>query len=116
MPLRIGPRVFTSPGSALQELSTSCGSWFACATIAVPACCRTWARDRAAVSAAKSASWMRLRDAERFSLAVCRFSIVDEKRFCTAPSAARDESIVCSAASIEGAPRSIRRPSRCRSR
>ena len=70
------------------------------AIIAVPACCRTWARDRFAVSAAKSASWMRLREAERFSLPVCRFWIVDEKRFCTAPSVARLELTVCSAASI----------------
>ena len=71
----------------------------ACATIAVPACCSTWARDRFAVSAAKSASWMRLREAVMFWLPVCTFVIVCEKRFCTAPSWARVVSIVCSAAS-----------------
>ena len=74
----------------------------ACATIAVPACCSTWARDRFAVSAAKSASWMRLREADRFSLVVCRFAIVDEKRFWIAPSDARLELTVVSAASIDG--------------
>jgi hypothetical protein len=31
---------------------TCCGSWLACATIALPACCRIWARDRLADSAA----------------------------------------------------------------
>src|SRR5207237_1379430 len=61
----------------------------ACATIAVAACCSTWARDRFAVSEAKSASWMRLREADRFSLLVCRLLIVDENRFWIAPRSAR---------------------------
>src|ERR1043165_728034 len=36
--------------------STFCGTVLACATLAVPACCRIWARVRAAVSDAKSVS------------------------------------------------------------
>ena len=83
----------------LRSCSTCDGSWFACAIIAVPACCRICERASAAVSTAKSASWIRLREAVRFSLEVVRFSIVDEKRFWIAPSAARLELIAVSAAS-----------------
>src|SRR6185369_2599972 len=57
--------------------------------MAVPACCRIWPRVRLAVSAAKSVSTIRLRDADRFSVVVLRFEIVDEKRDCRAPKAAR---------------------------
>ena len=52
-----------------------------CASIAVAACCSTWERDREAVSIAKSASRIRLREAVRFSLVDCKLAIVDEKRF-----------------------------------
>jgi hypothetical protein len=36
--------------------NTPCGNWLACATMAVLACCKICARDRLAVSFAKSAS------------------------------------------------------------
>lgn len=72
----------------------------ACATIALAACCRTWALERAAVSLAKSASRIRLREAERFSLVVSRLEIVAWKRFCTAPRSARPPLTWLSAASI----------------
>src|SRR5262249_26294833 len=65
------------------------GPEFACATIAVPACCRIWARVRFAVSAAKSVSRMRLREAERFSDTACKLLMVDWKRFWIAPSVLR---------------------------
>ena len=61
----------------------------ACATIAVPACCRICARDRLAVSVAKSASWMRERAELRFSAVVLRLAITDSKRFWIAPKVLR---------------------------
>ena len=89
------------PGrSYWRSLSTSCGIWLACATIAVPACCSTWARDRFAVSAAKSASWIGCARPRR-SGRVLHVRTVEVKRFWTAPSEARVESIVASAASID---------------
>ena len=60
------------------------------ATMAVPACCRICARDRLAVSWAKSASMMRERDADRFSEVICRLAIEVSNRDCKAPSLARD--------------------------
>ena len=69
----------------LSRASTVCGSWLACATIAVPACCRIWARDRFAVSAAKSASMIRPRAADWFSPVICRFEIAKPKRLIAAP-------------------------------
>src|SRR4029078_11473160 len=69
--------------------STFCGTELACATIAVPACCRIWARVRAAVSAAKSVSWIRLREAERFTETAWRLLIVESKRFWMVPSVRR---------------------------
>lgn len=39
-----------------KRLRTWFGSAFACASIAMPACCKTWARLSSAVSLAKSAS------------------------------------------------------------
>jgi hypothetical protein len=36
--------------SYLSKLSTDCPDWLACANIAVPACCKIWARVSAAVS------------------------------------------------------------------
>ena len=45
-----------APAAYRKSDSTPCGSWLACATMAVPACCRICARDRLAVSTAKSAS------------------------------------------------------------
>src|SRR5450830_664399 len=59
--------------------------------MAVPACCRIWPRVRLAVSEAKSASWIRLREADRFSEVACRFDTTALKRFWYAPSAAFDE-------------------------
>src|SRR5690606_21032634 len=44
---RIAPRSFDQRSSD----STFCGTAFACESIAMPACCRTWARERFAVSA-----------------------------------------------------------------
>lgn len=54
---------------------------------------------RFAVSAAKSASRMRLLEAERFSDVVCRFEITDAKRFWVAPRLAREPLTFPSAAS-----------------
>src|SRR5690606_1772050 len=79
--------------------STFCGRALACASMATPACCRIWARVRLAVSAAKSASRMRERAAERFSELVLRLAMVDSKRLCTAPSSARNPATWCSAES-----------------
>ena len=53
-----GPAVVGGPVPSAQvpvqrnSASTCCGSWLACATIALPACCRMLARDRFAVSEA----------------------------------------------------------------
>ena len=55
-----------------SSLSTLWGCWLAWAIMAVPACCRICVRLRLAVSAAKSASMMRPRAADWFSLAVRR--------------------------------------------
>ena len=71
----------------------------ACARIATPACCRIWAFVRFAVSDAKSASRIRLRDAWRFSLTAWRLAIVDSKRFWIAPRVLRKPLTVVSAAS-----------------
>src|SRR5690606_41472014 len=57
--------------------------------MAVPACWSTWARVIAAVSAAKSASMMRLRAAVWLSTATCRLEMTDSKRFWAAPYVAR---------------------------
>src|SRR5690606_29405809 len=72
-----------------SRLSASCGCALACASTATPACWSTCAFVSCAVSAAKSASSIRPRDAARFSLTVCRFTIVDSKRFWIAPSVPR---------------------------
>ena len=64
-----------------NSVSTFCGAAFACDRIAIPACCRICARVSAAVSLAKSVSWMRERDASTFSAVVRKFAIVDSKRF-----------------------------------
>src|SRR5712691_5923549 len=68
-----------------SRVNTDCDIWFVCASMATPACCRIWALVIAAVSCAKSASWIRLREALRFSDIVCRLAIAESKRFCTAP-------------------------------
>ena len=52
-----------------------------------------------AVSAAKSVSVMRLRDADKFSFELARFEIVLLKRFCRAPYCARCLSTAARAAS-----------------
>src|SRR5262249_28113811 len=72
-----------------SRLSTFCGAELACATIAVPACCRIWARVRLAVSAAKSVSRMRLREADRLAETAGRRLMPDWKRFWIAPSGRR---------------------------
>ena len=61
------------------------------ANIATPACCSTCARVRLAVSCAKSASWIREREAERFSVVLRRFEITESKRLLMAPMVAREE-------------------------
>ena len=57
--------------------------------MAVPACCRIWVRVSSAVSLAKSVSLMRLREADRFSVEVCRLATTEVKRFWIAPKSAR---------------------------
>jgi hypothetical protein len=52
-----------SPRQPRSSDSTLCGAALACASIAVPACCRICARVSAAVSLAKSASTIRPRAA-----------------------------------------------------
>src|SRR5436190_16693315 len=83
------PRVAGAERAYCSSLRTDCGSWLACATIAVPACCRIWARDMFAVSDAKSASVIRLAAADWFSTELCRFDTTALKRFCEAPKVAR---------------------------
>ena len=61
------------------------------ANIATPACCSTCARVRRAVSCAKSVSWIREREAERFSVVLRRFEITESKRLLMAPMVAREE-------------------------
>ena len=75
------------PGKAQlrSRASTDCGSWLAWATIAVPACCRICARDRLAVSAAKSASMIRPRAADWFSAVIERLEMAKPKRLSAAP-------------------------------
>src|SRR5690606_10908051 len=68
-----------------SRLSTVLGMALACDSIATPACWSTWARVIDAVSAAKSASMIRLRAAVWLSTATCRFEITDSKRFWAAP-------------------------------
>ncbi len=89
------------PTRARQPSSdrTTCGCWLACASTEMPACCTIWLRDSWAVSAAKSASRMRLREADRFSLVVDRLLIVDSKRFWMAPRLARMDDTCSSATS-----------------
>ena len=74
-----------SPAISAAASSTVFGSWLACATIALPACCRICARDRFAVSAAKSASMIRPRAADWFSPVIDRFEIAMPKRLIAAP-------------------------------
>src|SRR5690606_13817585 len=82
----VGPlRPWPSRGDQRRRLGTVFGMALACESIATPACCRTWARVIAAVSAAKSASMMRLRAAVWLSTATCRFEMTDSKRFWAAP-------------------------------
>ena len=71
--------------SERSRASTDCGSWLAWATIAVPACCRICARDRLAVSAAKSASMIRPRAADWFSAVIERLEMAKPKRLSAAP-------------------------------
>ena len=82
-----------------SRAKTLCGAVLAWARIAMPACCRICAFVNAAVSAAKSASRIRLREASRFSLTADKLAIVDSKRFWMAPSVLRKPLTVVSAAS-----------------
>jgi hypothetical protein len=77
--------------------STDWGAWFACASIAVPACERIWDRVNCTISSAMSVSRIRLSDADRFSTATLRELMVCSKRFCEAPSSARvvDTFLIC---------------------
>src|SRR5690606_27355255 len=52
---------------------TSCGAAFACASIAMPVCCRIWLRVNVVISAAMSASRIVDSAAETFSIAVRTF-------------------------------------------
>src|SRR5690606_33604381 len=72
-----------------SRLKTCWGIWLAWAIMALPACCRICERDRLAVSAAKSASMIRLRAAVWFSTDTCRLEITESKRFWMAPKSAR---------------------------
>src|SRR5690606_27690847 len=72
-----------------SRLSTFCVDWLAWASMAVPACCRIWLRESCADSLAKSASWIRLRAADRFSEEVDRLATTEVKRFWMAPMSAR---------------------------
>src|SRR3970040_39344 len=91
-----------APGSIDQRrrARTPCDAWLACASIAVPACCRIWLRDSCADSLAKSASWIRLRAADRFSEVDDRLATTELKRFWIEPMSARAELIAVSAPSI----------------
>ena len=84
----------------LNSANTPLGKVFACANMAVPACCKIWPRVMLAVSAAKSASMMRDLAADTFSTEVCKKLITDSKRFCTAPKEAREVFAASKAVSI----------------
>ena len=58
-------------------------------SMAVPAWVRIWLRVKVVISSAMSVSRIRDSDAARFSVVVCRFEIVDSKRFWAAPSRTR---------------------------
>ena len=84
----------------LNSANTPLGKVFACANMAVPACCKIWPRVMLAVSAAKSASMMRDLAADTFSTDVCKKLTTESKRFCTAPNLARLVFAVSKAVSI----------------
>ena len=76
-PVQVGRRGGERAGSAqtppamgrhyLRSCRTACGAWLACASIAVPACCRIWFLVRVTISSAMSTSRMRLSAEVRFS-------------------------------------------------
>src|SRR4051794_14690312 len=66
-----------------------CGTAFAWASMAVPACKRIWFLVKLTISRDMSVSAICDSDAVRFWLLTCRFEIVDMKRFWTAPNAPR---------------------------
>ena len=72
-----------------MRLSTVCGSWFACANIAVPDCDRIWSFVKFNISWLMSASRIRLSAAVRFVLVVVRFVTVCSREFWNAPIFAR---------------------------
>ena len=82
---RLRAAALAAPAFSAAASAPVCGSWLACATIALPACCRICARDRLAVSAAKSASMIRPRAADWFSPVIDRFEIAMPKRLIAAP-------------------------------
>src|SRR5690606_16704318 len=69
--------------------NTCCERALDWASIAVAACCNTCERLRLAVSAAKSASTIRERDADVFSEIFARLEMVKSKRLLAAPRSAR---------------------------
>jgi hypothetical protein len=104
-----------APASSLSAAARArcSGSAFACDSIATPACCSTWARDSVAVSEAKSASMIRLRAADWFSVATCRVEITFSKRFWAAPNDERAV-LTCEIAKSIARSRPARRYRRCR--
>ena len=83
------PSACPVPPYYFRSASTLCGAALACARIAVPACCRICALVRFAVSDAKSASRIRLRDACQVLADRRKLAIVDSKRFWIAPKVLR---------------------------
>ena len=64
-----------------MRLSTVCGSWFACASIAVPDWDRIWSFVKFSISRLISASRIRLSAAVRFVPVVVRFVTVCSREF-----------------------------------
>src|SRR6185312_14014416 len=85
--------------SYCRSFKTDCVEALAWARTETPACCRMLALVMFAVSWAKSASRIWLRDEVRFCEMVCRFAIVDVKRFWIAPRLERTSLTVCKAES-----------------
>ena len=94
-----------SPVRLIYAQRSSCRTpwpdWLACASMAVPACCRMFDAVYLTISAAMSVSAMRLLAAARFSAETCSELIVDSKRFWIAPRSARaDETLLIDASTV----------------
>src|SRR4051794_36763186 len=85
----------------LRSCRTVCGTAFAWASMAVPACWRICARVKLIISEAMSVSRMRDSEAERFSVVTERFEIVRSNRFWKAPRLPRRVETVVIALSID---------------